>query len=472
MGRILIIDDEAHMRRIVSANLAREGFEITDAESVAEGRKRILAEDFDAVFVDQFLPDGRGLEIVASAREADPTLSVVMLTAMATVELAVQAMRSGAFDFLAKPFEPEVLLSVAQRACDHTALLRENRRLKREAGQHEGGTKISGSSDAINSVRATIAMVAPTSATVLITGETGTGKELVARAIHDLSPRAQRPFVPVNCAAFAELLLESELFGHEKGAFTGADRSRQGLFEAANEGTLFLDEIGEMSLTAQAKLLRVLTDGQILRVGSTQHRKVNVRVLVATHRNLAAMVEEGRFRQDLYYRLAIVPLAVPALRERPGDLPVLCERLSQQVARDLKVPQRRFAPEALARLRGYSFPGNVRELRNIIERAYILSSDEVLGPDSLAPSIGALPGAPLPRFGAGMCVTCDKLNTIPEGFELSKLLEEMELTIIRNALKAADGVQAEAARKVGLSRSMFAYKLAKYTNRGKSAPSD
>ena len=239
------------------------------------------------------------------AREADPTLSVVMLTAVATVELAVDAMRRGAFDFLTKPFETDQLISAAQRAAERTALLRENHRLKREVEELEGSTEIFGSSPAIKAVRDTILHVAPTHATVLILGETGTGKELVARAIHNHSARAAKPFLPVNCAAFTESLLESELFGHEKGAFTGAERSRQGLFEAADEGTLFLDEIGEMAFTAQARLLRVLTDGQIMRVGSTHLRKVSVRVLVATHRDLAAMVAEGRFRQDLYYRLAV-----------------------------------------------------------------------------------------------------------------------------------------------------------------------
>jgi len=466
MARILIIDDEAHMRRILSANLAPAGHEITEAKAAAEGKRLILNDDFDVVLVDQWIPDGTGLDVVACARQTDPTLSVVMLTAMATVELAVKAMREGAFDFLAKPFEPDVLLSAVQRALEHTALLRENQRLKREARQFDS-TGIAGSSASIKSVRAMIAMVAPTNATVLITGETGTGKELVARAIHNLSPRAARPFVPVNCAAFADPLFESELFGHERGAFTGADRSRQGLFEAANEGTLFLDEIAEMSLLAQAKLLRVLTEGQIMRVGSTLLHKVNVRVLVATHRDLAAMVEEGSFRQDLYYRLAVVLVAIPPLRKRAEDIPVLIEKLSQQVARDLTVPQRRFSADTIARLRDYPFPGNVRELRNIIERAYILSASEVLGLDSLAPSIGAL--EVLPQFGAGICANCESLQNLPDGFELPKLLEEMELAIIRNALEAAGGVQAEAARRVGLSRSMFSYKLAKYADRGKSS---
>lgn len=458
MPRILIIDNEPAMRRIVGSNLQSAGYEITEAGGAVEGKHRILAEDFDAVFVDQRMPDGEGIDVVGCARDADATLSVVMLTAVATVELAVEAMRRGAFDFLTKPFEPEQLLSAAQRAVERTALLRENDRLRREMQELEGSTDIFGSSPGIKLVLDTISRVAPTGATVLILGETGTGKELVARAIHNHSQRSGKPFVPVNCAAFTESLLETELFGHEKGAFTGADRSRPGLFEAANDGTLFLDEVGEMALTAQAKLLRVLTDGQVLRVGSTQPRQVSVRVLVATHRDLAAMVAEGRFRQDLYYRLAVVPIAIPPLRERLEDIPVLCETLSRQVARELKSAQRPLSPEAIALLKSYEFPGNVRELRNIIERAYILSSANILGVESLAIPRRFTTSAPSPL----RCLSCPSLQTLPRDFELPEFLEQLEKALIDNVLAGTGGAQAEAARRLGVSRSVLAYKLAKY----------
>ena len=461
MARILIIDNEPNMRRIIGANLRQAGHETTEAGGAMEGKRRIRTEDFEVVFVDQRMPDGEGIDVVACARETDAALSVVMLTAVSSVELAVEAMRRGAFDFLTKPFAPERLCSAAQRAAERTELLRENCRLKREVEQLEGSTEIFGSSPAIRAVRDTIARVAPTRATVLILGETGTGKELVARAIHNHSPQASKPFVPVNCAAFSESLLESELFGHEKGAFTGADRSHPGLFEAAHEGTLFLDEVGEMAPAAQAKLLRVLTDGQIMRVGSTQLRKVSVRVLVATHRDLAAMVAEGRFRQDLYYRLAVVPIAIPPLRKRVEDIPMLCETLSQQVARDLKVAQRPISSDALALLKSYDFPGNVRELRNLIERAYILSGAGSLGPESfaiprtLAPAGGA-------EAGAAQCTTCPALQELPEDFDLPEFLELLERTLIDNVLAGAGGAQAEAARRLGLSRSVLSYKLTKY----------
>ena len=468
MAKVLIVDNEPHMRRILASNLVRAGHEITEAEGALEGKRRILAEYFDVAFVDQRMPDGEGLDVLACARDADATLSVVMLTAMATVELAVEAMRSGAFDFLTKPFEPERLLSATQRAAEHTALLRENRRLKREVEQLEGSTEIYGSSPAMRSVRETIARVAPTNATVLILGETGTGKELVARAIHNHSPRTAKPFVPVNCAAFTESLLESELFGHEKGAFTGAERSRAGLFEAANEGTLFLDEVGEMPFAAQAKLLRVLTDGHIMRVGSTQLRKLAVRVLVATHRDLLAMVADGRFRQDLYYRLAVVPISIPPLRERVEDLAALFETLSRQVSCDLKVPQRSISPEALAYLKSYEFPGNVRELRNLIERAYILS-----GAGSFQPESFAIPGnSGFVRLGPERCAACPALQDLPAGFNLPQFLEQLEKTLIERVLAAVGGTQAEAARRLGLSRSVLSYKVTKYGARAMDSDQD
>ncbi len=331
MGRILIVDDEPHTRRVLAVNLQQDGHEVTECAGVQAAERVLMAEDFDVVLTDQKMPDGDGLQVLAAAIEADPAVSVVVITAFATVDLAVESMRQGAFDFITKPFQPEVVRAAVLRACERTRLRRENVLLKDTVVRLEGSPEIYGSSAAMQAVRDLIARVAPTDATVLITGETGTGKELVARAIHKNSPRAPKPFVAVNCAAFTETLLESELFGHEKGAFTGADRSRQGLFEAAHQGTLFLDEVAEMSPAAQAKLLRVVTDGQVLRVGSTQPRKVDVRLLAATHRDLPQRVREGLFRQDLYYRLAVVPIAIPPLRERREDIATLSELFVRQV---------------------------------------------------------------------------------------------------------------------------------------------
>src|SRR5271157_5039197 len=379
MGRILIVDDEPHTRRVLALNLQQDGHEVSECAGVQAARKVVVANDFDVVLTDQKMPDGDGLQVLSAAIEADPAASVVVITAFATVDLAVESMRQGAFDFITKPFQPEVVRAAVSRACERTRLRRENVLLKDTVVRLEGSSEIYGSSEAMQAVRELIARVAPTGATVLITGETGTGKELVARAIHKNSPRASKPFVAVNCAAFTETLLESELFGHEKGAFTGADRARQGLFEAAHQGTLFLDEVAEMSPAAQAKLLRVVTDGQVLRLGSTQPRKVDVRLLAATHRDLSQRVSEGLFRQDLYYRLAVVPISILPLRERREDIAVLSELFVHQVALELKLPKRTLMPQALEKLRAYDFPGNGRELRNLIERASILSSGSELG---------------------------------------------------------------------------------------------
>ena len=456
MSRILIVDDERSIRKILASNLAQDKQTVTEAAGVSEARACLWANQFDAVITDQKMPDGQGLDVLACARELDPALSVVFLTAFATVELAVESMRQGAFDFITKPFQPEVIRATARRACEHTELLRENDLLKLTVDRLEGSAEIFGNSPAVLAVREMISRVAPTNATVLIVGETGTGKELVARAIHKSSPRAQKPFIPVNCAAFTETLLESELFGHEKGAFTGADRMRQGLFEAAHEGTLFLDEAGEMSPATQAKLLRVLTDGKVLRVGSTKPRDVDARVLVATHRDLEERARQGEFRQDLYYRLAVVPISVPPLRKRKEDIPGLCELFCREVSRELKVPMRRISTRALEKLKRYDFPGNIRELRNLIERALILSVGAELGPDDF----------PLTRTDEKAAVENDGnvswLASMPEAVNLRKFLEEVEKGLILRALKSSDGVQAEAARRLQLSRSDLAYKLAKY----------
>jgi two-component system, NtrC family, nitrogen regulation response regulator NtrX len=462
MGRILVVDDEPSMRRILVSNLRQEQHELVEADGVGDAR-RLLAEcRFDAVITDQKMGDGEGLEVLAAVHENDPALSVVFLTAFATIELAVESMRRGAFDFVTKPFVTEALLASAARAVEHTLLLRENERLRDTVLRLEGSSEITGRSVAIRHLREQIARVAPTNATVLIAGETGTGKELVARAIHHSSPRSSKPFVAVNCAAFTETLLESELFGHERGAFTGASHAREGLFEAAHEGSLFLDEAGEMSMAAQAKLLRVLTDGLVLRIGSTKPRQVDVRLIVATHRDLRQRAQEGLFREDLYYRLAVVPLSVPALREHLEDIPELCTLFLSQAARDLKVSPRKISADAMRALMNYDFPGNIRELRNLIERACILSTGEEITaenfpvPASVSASSDAVPRTPA-------ALNPDHLaELIPETSDLREFLAAVETAIIQRSLKMTGGAQAEVARRLGLSRSHLSYKLAKH----------
>jgi DNA-binding NtrC family response regulator len=463
MGRILIVDDEPNMRRILVSNLRQDHHEVAEAAGVEEATRNLALNSYDAVLTDQNMSDGDGLDVLAAARESDPSLSVVFLTAVPSVELAVESMRQGAFDFLAKPFQPEVLRAKALRACERTSLLRENVLLRDAVVRLEGASDILGHSAAIQAVRAKIARVAPTNATVLITGETGAGKELVARAIHRNSTRSAKPFVALNCAAFPDTLLESELFGHEKGTVTGADHARRGLFESANEGTLFLDEVGEMSLAAQAKLLRILTDGQLLRVGSTQPRSVDVRVLVATHRDLLQRVHEKLFREDLYPRLAVVPIHIPPLRERREDIPEVCDFFLRQAATELKLPVRKISSQAMDKFRHYDFPGNIRELRNLIERAYVLSSEIEIGPENFPVAKGmaasACGGTSRASFSEPLP---PPLEVLPPAFDLSAYLDQTEKDLIVRTLAMTEGAQAEAARRLGLSRSALAYKLTKY----------
>jgi DNA-binding NtrC family response regulator len=450
LNRILLVDDEANLRRLVSLLLKEEGHSVAEAGSLAEAKESLDRDIPDLVITDQKLGDGQGLDVLEGVRRADETVPVLMLSAYASVELAVQAMRQGAFDVIAKPFDPDGLKAAVRRALAHGGLLRENSRLKDAAGRADRGRELLGRSPEMLQLLDGIERVAPTHATVLISGETGTGKELVARAIHSHSSRSDGPFVALNCAAMPESLLESELFGHEKGAYTGADRARPGLFETAHGGTLFLDEAGEMPPSLQAKLLRVLVDGEVLRVGSRSTRKVNVRVLAATHRNLEERVKEGLFREDLYYRLAVFPLRVPALREHIEDLPLLVTHFLIKAAQEMGLPRRVLGEEAMARLSVYSFPGNVRELRNLLERACILATEEVIGPDDF----------PLSRSSGPKPMGVDAyVDSLPPTVDLPLVLADLEWTLVDRALAQSGGVQAEAARRLGISRSDLHYKV-------------
>ena len=454
MARILIVDDEANMRRILSALLKGDGHAVREAGGAKDAIAAIASEPFDLVITDQKMRDGEGLEVLAAAQDADPALPVVILTAYATVELAVDALRQGAFDFLTKPFSPDAVRAVVKRAVEGVGLRRENRLLRGAVDRMGFTSELLGSSPAMAAVKERIALVAPTNATVLITGETGTGKELAARAVHAGSTRSAGPFLPVNCAAFPETLLDSELFGHERGAFTGADRSRPGWFEAADGGTLLLDEAGEMSLALQAKLLRVLTEHQILRIGSRAPRTVDVRLVLATHRDLKERVQSGEFREDLYYRVAVVPIEMPPLRQRPEDVPTLVEKFLADAARDLKVPRRTISPAALAKLQRYAFPGNIRELRNLIERACILARGDVIEPADFPLGAEDADGAADP---AGRCA-----RAAPFPLDLREFLDGVERAMLVRALEESGGVQAEAARRLNLSRGDVGYKVRKY----------
>lgn len=450
MARVLIVDDEAGIRSILRTLLAEDQHQCSEASSVQQALAALESQTFDVVLTDQRMPDGDGRMVVLKSQELDPNLPVIMLTAYATVELAVQVMREGTFDVLTKPFEPEHVRAVVRRAAERVRLHRENLLLRDQVKQLSAKGEILGNSPAIEAVRERIARVAPTHATVLITGETGTGKELAARAIHKLSSRSNGSFSALNCAALPESLLESELFGHERGAFTGADRARAGLFESADGGTLLLDEAGEMSLALQAKLLRVLADGQVQRVGSRASKKVDVRLLLATHRDLQQRVKEGLFREDLFYRVAVVPLAMPPLRERLDDLPLLIQYFLQVIARDINIPQRDISAAAIAKLSTYTFPGNIRELRNLLERAAILAQGNRIEPNDFPLPVDARrPSAETP-------------GALPASFDLREFLEQTERHLLERVLRESGDVQAEAARRLCISRSDLNYKMKKY----------
>jgi DNA-binding NtrC family response regulator len=454
MSRVLIVDDETNARRILSAILRGQGCRVVEAEGVKSALESLESSQFDLVITDQNMRDGKGLEILAACRDADPALPVVMLTAFATVDLAVEALRGGAFDFLTKPYAPEVVRAVVERGLERVRLARENRLLRGQVERVAVSGDLLGDSPAMMVVRERIALAAPTNATVLITGETGTGKEVVARAIHRASERGQKPFVPVNCAAFTETLLDSELFGHERGAFTGAEKSQPGWFEAADGGTLFLDEAGEMSSALQAKLLRVLTDRQVVRVGSRTPRQVDVRIILATHRDLQQRMKEGQFREDLYYRVAVVPIAVPPLRDRREDIAVLVEKFLHDAAIELKVQPRPIDSDAMRTLEKYHYPGNIRELRNLIERACILATGPVIT------------ASDFPIGPTGVSADLDPIRkcvgALPATLDAREVLERFEKELLCRALEDAEGVQAEAARRLNLTRGDVGYKIRKY----------
>jgi two-component system response regulator HydG len=459
--RILIVVEDPIQRSALGALLRGDGHTVTDVGGASDAVAAVAAAPFDLVITGQKLSDGEGLQVLTACQDADLLLPVVIVTASATLELAVEALRRGAFDFLTPPFTADGVRAVVNRAVERIGLRRENRLLRGESDRLGFASELLGEGVAMRAVKERIALVAPTNATVLISGETGTGKELAARAVHRGSTRAAGAFLAVNCAAFPDSLLDSELFGHEKGAFTGADRTRPGWFEAADGGTLFLDEAGEMSLPLQAKLLRVLTDRQIVRVGSRTARSIDVRLILATHLDLKALVASGAFREDLYYRVAVVPVEMPPLRNRPEDIPQLVERFLRAAAQELKVPHRELSPQALQKLCAYAFPGNIRELRNLIERACILGQGATIGPTHF-------PLGGEDEAGADPVRTC--AIALPATLDLRQTLERFEKELITRALADAQGVQAEAARRLNLSRGDIGYKIKKYADSTPAVP--
>jgi two-component system NtrC family response regulator len=455
MHTILIVDDEPNYQIVLAELLKDEGYEVFTADSGVAGLPIVHSTDLDLVLSDMKMPGMDGIEFLAKIKEFNRELPVILITAYAEVEKAVEAMRLGAFTYLAKPFSNQQLLASATKAIEHYGLIREIRRLRAEATPRSGFGGMIGKSPSMRAVYQLIEKVAPTPSSVLITGESGTGKELVARAVHNLSPRKDAPFISVNCAALSEHLLESELFGHEKGSFTDAVVMRKGRFELADTGTLFLDEIGEMPPQLQAKLLRVLQDKSFERVGGNVTQHVDVRILAATNKDLKDEVDKGQFREDLYYRLNVIHIHMAPLRERVDDIPALVthfiEKNSRNLGKNLDI-----SPEALRLLVSLPWEGNVRELENTIERAAILCNGDKIEAGDVQPDSSQLASAQ--EWSTGLEIN----QFIPEHLSLAEVLNGIEEKLVRKALDDAFHVQARAAEQLGITKSLLQYKMKKY----------
>ena len=445
MPTILIIEDEAKMRRLLELNLGDDGFKTLSAGDAETGLKVLAAEPVDLILTDLKLPGMSGLELLQAAKQQNPALPVVVMTAFGSVETAVEAMKAGAGDYVLKPFSLAEIRMVVHKELDVSRLREENRSLREALGQKYSHPNIIAGSPKMQEVLATVERVAPTNATVLLGGESGVGKDLIARAIHEKSRRAAGPFIKINSTAIPENLLESELFGYEKGAFTGAATSKPGKFELADKGTLFLDEIGDVPPATQVKLLRVLQEREFERLGGTRTVRVDVRLLAATNRDLRAALEEGTFREDLYYRLNVVPIDIPPLREHKEDIPELVNLFLRRFASDSGREVAAISQEAMDLLLAHSWMGNVRELQNVIERACALAKTNKLEASDIH--------LDSPRRSAGS--SGDRF--LPDGMTLDQYEDEL----IREALKRAGGNKSQAARLLGLSRNALRYRLSK-----------
>jgi two-component system response regulator PilR (NtrC family) len=454
-SKILVVDDERSMRELLAIVLRREGHDVKLAESGRAAVALLEREPVDLLISDIKMPDMSGVDVLRAAKRLDADVIGIMITAFASTDTAVEALRMGAYDYLSKPFDVDELKIVVRNALERTQLRQENVLLKRALQSSHRFTDIIGRSAPMLAVFQLIETVAATNSTVLITGESGTGKELVARAIHFNSLRRDRPFVALNCGAVTETLLESELFGHMRGAFTGAAVNKKGLVEIAEKGTIFLDEIGEMSPLMQVKLLRVLQERKFRRVGGTEEIEADIRIIAATNRDLTRMVADGKFREDLFYRINVIPVHLPPLRERQEDIVLIAEHFVEKFSRQMGKDVKGLSRDAVEWLRKYSWPGNIRELENAMERAVALEPTPMILPESLPPHVlgatgtngsGALAGEPLPA----------------SGFDLEQHVQEIEREYIAEALRRAGGVKMKAADLLGMSFRSFRYYMKKY----------
>jgi two-component system response regulator PilR (NtrC family) len=446
-GKILIVEDEKSMREVLKILLEEEGYETTSAVDGMDAGEMIEQEIYDLVITDMKMPRADGFAVIRKVREISPSTAVIMITAFGTMESTIEAMKLGAYDFIHKPFKIDEIRLIVSKAFEKKRLSEELSLLREKVQTSYRLENIIGKSPKMQELFRLIPKVAQSNSTVLITGESGSGKELVAAALHNLSPRKSKNFVTVNCATFPEGLLESELFGHVKGAFTGAVFNKQGLFEIADEGTIFLDEIAEMPISLQAKLLRVLENGTFRRVGGVSDTKVDVRVISATNRDLSEGIAAGGFREDLFYRLNVVPVHLPPLRERTEDIPLFLEHFLQKLSPDKK----EFSPECLRLLMKYPWKGNVRELENMVERIVLLADRNMIMPDDLPEEVftAVQPATALPDVGN-------------DGVDLEKIVEEIEKDYLGKALTKANGNKTDAAKLLNLSFRSFRHRLHKY----------
>ncbi len=458
--RILVVDDEMIVCESCQRILEEEGYEVETALSGKEAFDKMKAHPFDIVITDLKMPGIGGMEILRAFRKDYPDSIIIMITGFSTVETAVEAMKLGAFDYIPKPFTPDEVSVVVKKAIEKKSLMLENVYLRQELQEKYGFHNIVGKSKKMQEIYRIIAKVAMTDSTVLIYGQSGTGKELIARAIHFNSPRREKQFVPVDCAALSENLLESELFGHVRGSFTGAVTTKPGLFEVADGGTVFLDEVGNISLSIQAKLLRVLQEREFTPVGGTRAKKVDIRLIAATNKDLEKMIKEEVFREDLYYRLNIVPLYLPTLKERQEDIPLLAVHFLKKYAEEMGKAIKGFTPEAMERLMRYSWPGNVRELENVIERTVVMIDDEMVRVEHLI-----LPGQQEKEILENQIpMTSEELKEIKKQVR-EKAVEEIEKAFILNALERHQWNVTRAAEEVGMLRPNFQALMRKYNLR-------
>lgn len=446
---ILVVDDDSAHRTMLRTLVGGWGYDIVEADDGSTAIEEVKKEPFDVVLMDVRMLKVSGLEALEKIKSFNPAIPVTIMTAYSSVDTAIEALKKGAYDYLTKPLDFDKLRLTIERAMEHSKLREENRILRESLGKHFDLQHIIGRSPSMVNLLDTVAHVAPSEATIMITGESGTGKELIAGAIHFNSPRKGGPFVKINCAAITETLLESELFGHEKGAFTGADRRKEGRFFQAHEGSLFLDEISEMSLTMQVKLLRVLQEREFTRVGGEKVIKVEVRLITATNKNLQYLVKEGQFREDLYYRLNVVSLEIPPLRKRRDDIPLLGQHFLEQFAKKNNKEIKGFTPAAMDSLIRYDWPGNVRELMNAVERGVVLARSKYLGDKDFT----IIPGSKGEN---------EKPSPLFEVMDTHMPLEEVEKAAILGMLETTSGNKSEAARRLGITRKTLHKKLKKY----------